>query len=284
MSFTNKQGNFQSSIDGTNIFFQSWTKPNTKKVLIIQHGFGEHSDRYGHLLDVLKDESISVYGIDSRGHGRSDGKRGHVNQFQNYIDDLADLIRIAKDEQNVAKMILLGHSLGGIIALQYATEGFNQDNISGLVISSASFIPKMDFEKQVKKAAAEFLCNFMPAMTLDANLDVNFLSHDKSEIEAYQKDPLVHGKISFQMGKNLFHLAAVMYNKAHLIKVPIFMIHGDQDGIADVGGTRDFYRNLTADNKDIKIYPGLYHETMNELPEYREIVLADVKNFILSLP
>lgn len=283
MSFTNTQSNFKSSLDNKNIFFQSWTKANAKQLLVFQHGFGEHSDRYGNLLNTLKDESISVYALDSRGHGRSEGKRGHVDQFQQYIDDLSDLIRIAKDEQKKEKVILLGHSLGGVISLQYATEGFNQDNLNGLIISSPGLKIKMDLEKEVKKFAAEFLSSFMPSVTLDANLDISFLSHDQSVIEAYKKDPLVHGKVSFQMGKNLFHLGAALMNKARLIKVPIFMTHGDADGITDCEGSKEFFANLVTPNKELKIYPGFFHETMNEIPEYREVVLNDMKKFILSL-
>lgn len=283
MSFTNKQSNFKSSLDNKNIFYQSWTKPDSKQILVFQHGFGEHSDRYTNLINTLKNESISIYALDSRGHGRSEGKRGHVDQFQQYIDDLADLIRIAKDEQKKEKVILLGHSLGGVISLQYATEGFNQDNLLGMIISSPGLKIKMDLEKEIKKFAAEFLSSFMPSVTLDANLDLNFLSHDKSVIEAYNKDPLVHGKVSFQMGKNLFHLGAALMNKARLIKVPIFMTHGDADGITDCEGSKEFFANLTTPNKELKIYPGYFHETMNEIPEYREVVLGDMKKFILSL-
>jgi acylglycerol lipase len=283
MSYSNKQSNFKSSLDNKNIFYQSWTKPNAKQVLVLQHGFGEHSDRYKNILETLKEESISVYALDARGHGRSEGKRGHVDQFQNYIDDLSDLIRIAKTEENKEKVVLLGHSLGGVISLQYATEGFNQENLSGLMISSPGLKVKMDFEKEVKKFAVELLSSFMPSVTLDANLDLNFLTHDLSVIEEYKRDPLVHGKVSFQMGKNLFHLSSSLNSKAHLIKVPIFMIHGDADGIVDVQGSKDFYANLTTPQKELKIYPGLYHELMNELPKDRDPILKDIKNYILSL-
>ena len=283
MSYINKQSNFKSSLDNKNIFYQSWTKPNPTHVLILQHGFGEHSDRYKNILDTLKDESISVYALDSRGHGRSEGKRGHVDQFQNYIDDLSDLIRIAKEEEKKQKVVLLGHSLGGVIALQYATEGFNQENLSGIIASSPGLKIKMDFEKEIKKFAAQILSSIMPSTTLDANIDLQFLSHDQSVIEAYKKDPLVHGKVSFQMGLNLFNLGSALFQKAHLISVPIFMIHGDADGITDYEGTKEFFSNLTTPNKEIKIYPGLFHEMMNELPKDKEIVLRDVKNFILSL-
>ncbi|MCB1142441.1 MAG: lysophospholipase [Leptospiraceae bacterium] len=283
MAFEHKESNFNSSTDHAKIYYQSWTKPNPETAIVIQHGFGEHSGRYGHLLDAIQDQNVSVYGIDSRGHGRSEGKRGHVDQFQHYVDDLAELIHIAKEDSKLDKIVLLGHSLGGVISLQYACEVNNQDHLRGLVVSSPGLKVKMDFEKEVKKFAAEVLSSIMPAMTIDANLDVNFLSHDKSEIEKYQKDPLVHGKISFQMGANLFHLNKAMKTKSHLIKVPILMIHGEADGIADVVGTTRFFEHVESKIKKLVVYPGLYHELMNELPQDREKVLKDISDFIFSL-
>jgi acylglycerol lipase len=283
MSFTHKTSNFRSSIDNTSIFYQAWKKPNPENVIVIQHGFGEHSGRYGYFLETMKDKNVSVYALDARGHGRSEGKRGHVDQFQYYIEDLSELIHLAKEENSVDKIILLGHSLGGVISLQYACEGLNQDFLKGLIISSPGLKVKMDIEKEIKKFAAEFLSSFLPSMTIDANIDVNFLSHDRSEIDKYLKDPLVHGKISFQMGANLFHLNKAMKTKHHLIRVPILMIHGEKDGIADVEGTTRFFDGVSSQNKKLIIYPNLFHELMNELPADREKVLKDISEFILSL-
>lgn len=280
MSFTNKQSNFQSSTDKTNIFYQSWTKPKAKKVLVIQHGFGEHSDRYKHILEKLKNDEFNIYALDARGHGRSDGKRGHVDQFQYYVNDLMELIHIAKEKEKVEKVTLLGHSLGGVISLQYATEGFNQDHLQALILSSVAIKVKMDFEKEVKKFVGEILASFLPDTTIDANLNVKFLSHDESEVKAYQEDKLVHGKISFQMGKNLFNLAKALYEKVGILRIPVMLIHGEEDGIADVNGSRDVFRLLSTEKKVIKTYPNLYHELMNELPNDREMVFKDLMEFI----
>lgn len=283
MAFTNKQSTFQSATDKANIFYQSWTKPKAKRVLILQHGFGEHSDRYGNILEKLKDDDFNIYALDARGHGRSDGKRGHVDQFQYYVNDLMELIYIAREEQKVNKVTLLGHSLGGVIALQYALEGFNQDNLDGLILSSPGIKIKMDLEKEVKKFLGEILASVLPDTTIDANLDLKYLSHDQSVIDAYKADKLVHGKISFQMGSNLFNLSKALYEKANHIRIPILIIHGEEDGIADVNGSRDLFRHLTSQKKFIKTYPGLYHELMNELPKDREVVLTDIKEFLHSL-
>ena len=280
MAFINKQSSFQSGTDKSNIFYQSWIKPNAKRVLILQHGFGEHSDRYGNIIEKLKDDDFNIYALDSRGHGRSDGKRGHVDQFQYYIDDLADLVHIAREEQKINKVSLLGHSLGGVIALQYSLEGFNQENLDALILSSPGLKVKMDFEKEVKKFFGEFLANIIPDTTIDANLDLNYLSHDKSVIDAYKKDKLTHGKVSFQMATNLFNLSKALYEKASHLHVPILIIHGEDDGIIDVNGSRDLFRHLTVEKKFIKTYAGLYHELMNELPKDREMVLTDIVEFL----
>ncbi|MCP5498530.1 MAG: lysophospholipase [Leptospiraceae bacterium] len=283
MSYTNEQKSFISFRNNLKIFYQSWKKTDAKRVLVIQHGFGEHSDRYKNLLDKLKDSDFNIYALDSRGHGRSEGIRGHVEQFQYYVDDLSHLIHIAQEENNTKKIFLLGHSLGGVIALQYSLELNNQDYLHALLLSAPGLKVKMDLEKEVKKIAARYLAVLMPDFVLDANLDVNFLSHDKAVIDAYNKDPLVHGKISFQMANNLFHLSHALYKKAHRLTAPVFLMHGDADGIVDVRGSIELEKALSSAQVSLKVYPGLYHEMMNEPPESREKVLDDLKYFIDSI-
>ncbi len=285
MAYKNTQDFFHSSIDGTKLFYQSWQKckPGTGRVIVFQHGFGEHSDRYENLLGKFKNSDVNFYALDSRGHGRSDGKRGHVDQFQLYIDDLSDLVKMVKEKEGVHKIFLLGHSLGGVIVLQYAVQGINQDNLHALLVCSPALKVKMNLDKQIKKRAAAILAKFFPAVTLDANLDLKFISHDQTIIDAYKADPLVHGKVSFQMATNLFHLSRSIRDKASIIRVPVFLIHGSDDGIIDVEGSKELFQHLVYKNKQFKIYQGLYHELMNETPEEREKVLTDLKNFVDSI-
>jgi alpha-beta hydrolase superfamily lysophospholipase len=283
MTYTNKQSSFQSSIDNTKIFYQSWKKPNANRLLIIQHGFGEHSDRYKNILEKLKDSDFSIYALDARGHGRSEGIRGHVAQFQYYVEDLSDLVHIALEEEKKEKFFLLGHSLGGVIALQYTLEVHNQDKMHGLIVSSPGLKVKFNFEKLVKRELARIFAKIVPSFVVNANIDINLLSHDKSVVEDYKKDPLNHGKISFQMANHLFHLSYAIYEKAKLIQIPILMIHGDADGIAEARGSIELDSHITSNKKTLKIYPGQYHELMNELPETREIVLNDIKKFLDSV-
>ncbi len=305
-AYINEQGFYHSTRDNTRIFFQRWlpegksrmlirdakklkefdrrgkSKNQIGRLLVIQHGFGEHSDRYHFLLETLQGSNTTVYALDARGHGRSEGKRGHVEQFQYYIDDLTDLIQIAKREQQVDKVYLLGHSLGGVIASQYALQFENQKGLEALILSSPAFRVHMNFSQQVKKIMAYILAGIAPATTIDANLDIQLLSHDQDVVAAYAKDPLVHGKISFQMGKNLFLLGKALIKKARVLNIPCFIFTGDADSIVNHEGAKDFYENTLSKDKNLQVYPDLYHETMNELPERRKEVLTNLKNWLLE--
>ncbi len=190
MTYTNKQSSFNSSVDNTKIFYQSWKKPNANRLLIIQHGFGEHSDRYKNILEKLKDSDFSIYALDARGHGRSEGIRGHVDQFQYYVEDLSDLVHIALEEEKQEKFFLLGHSLGGVIALQFTLEVHNQDKMHGLIVSSPALKVKFDLEKLFKRELAKIFAQFIPKFVVDANIDVTLLSHDKAVVEDYKKELL----------------------------------------------------------------------------------------------
>ncbi len=123
---------------GLEIFFQSWKAESPRGILVISHGLGEHSGRYKYLLEHLKGKRISVYALDHRGHGRSSGRRGHVMDFGEYTADLAYFINFARDEYPGIRIFLLGHSMGGIIAMNYAIA--HQDVLAGLILSSPALV------------------------------------------------------------------------------------------------------------------------------------------------
>ena len=282
--YKQEEGTFRSSKDDFQIYWHAWlpAKGRTKRVLVVQHGFGEHCGRYQNVVQEFDRTETAIFALDSRGHGKTGGKRGHVDQFQLYVDDLADLIRLAREKTGFEKVILLGHSLGGVIALQYALEGTNESNLVALIVSAPAVEVQMDFEKRVKKFIGQALANFSPATTVDANLDLSFLSHDQSVIEAYRNDPLVHGKISFQMGKNMFSVGESIYQKVNHLTIPVYIFHGAADQIAAPRGSEKVFSLLTTGRKKLHIYDGLYHETMNELSPHKEEVLHDLREWILE--
>jgi len=272
----------RNSQDGFELYTQTW-KPGKNKpkfVVVIQHGFGEHSGRYNNIISALEAENAVVYALDARGHGKTPGKRGHIEDFNLYADDLAVLIEKARKENGKLPMILLGHSMGGLIATLAALKSGIAKELSGLVISSGAFKPALDTVQAIKKAVGTMLARVAPAVTVPAGLDVKLISRDDNVVQAYQNDPLVHGKISMKMGVDLFATGKQLLNEASRITLPIFVFHGDADGIALAEGSREFFQGLSSKDKTLKIYPGFYHETMNEPLGDRKQVISDILNWI----
>jgi len=275
LTLTNKVDNFD-------FYVQTWKPSATKKVLVIQHGFGEHSGRYQNLLAALENEGTAVYALDARGHGKTPGKRGHIDDFELYASDLAVLIQKARSENAGTPLFLIGHSMGGLIAVLAALKPEVAKELKGLMVSSGAFKPALDTVQSIKKSIGTVLARFAPAATVPAGLDVKLISRDEAVVQAYVNDPLVHGKVSLKMGVELFATGDRLINEASRITLPILVFHGDADGIATVEGSKKFFQAISSQDKTIKIYPGFYHETMNEPFADRQKVLADVVGWINS--
>lgn len=266
--------------DSFEFFVQTWKPDTIKKVLVVQHGFGEHSGRYHNLLEALENENTAVYALDARGHGKTPGKRGHIDDFNSYASDLAVLVSKARAENPSAPMVLLGHSMGGLIAVLATLKPEVSKELKGLIVSSGAFKPALDAVQAIKKGIGTLLSNFAPAMTVPAGLDVKLISRDENVVQAYVNDPLVHGKISLKMGVDLFATGEHLLEQASKITLPILVFHGDADGIARPEGSKLFFQGLSSQDKTIKLYPGFYHETMNEPLTDRRQVLSDVVGWI----
>ncbi|MBE7413007.1 MAG: lysophospholipase [Leptospiraceae bacterium] len=266
--------------DGTMIFYRVF-RPNLikrkPKVLVVHHGFGEHGGRYENLTEALKESGFIIYIHDARGHGRSGGKRGHVNNFLEFLDDLDRLIRIATKTEKVPKVYLMGHSMGGLVVLCYAAMGTNQGNLVTLIASGSALRVHLNVVMRVKKFVGQFLANVLPEVTVPAGLNIEDLSHDPEVIEAYKADPLVHGEISMALGKVFLEIGEPCINSADVIRVPTYLFHGQEDRIADPSGSIAFYNNLVIADRKLNIYENLFHETMNEYPKDRDRVLSDLR-------
>lgn len=270
--------------DGTKIFYRKYvpSSPKKNRVLVIQHGIGEHSGRYENVVNALRGTGFSIYAIDSRGHGRSEGKRGHVGNFSDYLTDLNELVQIACNENSIPQVFLLGHSLGAVISALYAETEGNQNKLQGLVLSGIGMRVRLNLSMKIKKAMAGVLASLIPSFTMPTGLDLNMLSHDPETIRLYKEDPLVHGMISTYMGNMLLNVEKPIMENASEIRVPTFIFHGKDDQIADYTGSWDLYQKISSTDKKIEIYDHLYHETMNELEADREVVLSNLRKWLES--
>jgi len=265
--------------DGYEIFFQSWSVKKPEGVLVIAHGLGEHSGRYVNLINALKGKGIDVYALDHRGHGKSAGKRGHVNSFSEYVDDLKIFINIVKNNHPGLPLILLGHSMGGVIAFSYALS--HQQDLDALILSSAGLIPTVE-PPAMKAKMAMFLSRILPSVAVSNELDAEQISHDRKAIDAYINDPLVHDRITFRWFSEFIAEEQKCMDHAADLKMPLLVFHGTDDRICDFSGSILTHEKASSKDKTIHLFEGLYHETMNEVEHERAKVLETVSAWILK--
>ncbi len=283
MSYQQQSGKFLGW-DGTPLFYQCWLAddPAAGRNLIIHHGIGEHSGRYQPVVDTFAGEGVNIFALDARGHGRSPGKRGDSRALDDFVPDLECFFEFLKTEYQVRKPILLGHSMGGIVAVGFTLRFSNQWHLRSLVTSGAGLRPKLGLSQQIKASVGRMLRPLAPSLTVPIGLPLTLLSHDQQVIKSYDTDPLNHGVVSLQMGVGLMDAGEELIRQAERVRIPVLVMHGEEDGIADMTGSIEFHQRCSSPDKELRLYPGLYHEIFNETPAERERVLADLHRWVLT--
>ncbi|MBC2716873.1 MAG: alpha/beta hydrolase [Desulfobacteraceae bacterium] len=264
--------------DGLSIFYRHRPADNETARMVIAHGLGEHSGRYSHIIDRLVSMGISVWALDHRGHGQSGGKRGHIDSIDQYINDLKKMIDIAKtDMPGGTKFFLLGHSMGGLIVLNFVERDTNIAD--GVIASSPGLNPGMKVPV-IKGAVAKILSRIWPSLTFDNELDSSALSHDKHVVKAYDNDPLVHRNITARWFTEFFNAMENTKLSASNINIPVLMQVAGDDRLVDAETSRQFFESLTLKDKTLFFYDSLYHEIYNEQTGDRKKVLNDLVNWL----
>ncbi|PKO18596.1 MAG: hypothetical protein CVU39_03915 [Chloroflexi bacterium HGW-Chloroflexi-10] len=268
---------FQLSLsNGTNLFAQKWlTSEKPKAIITLVHGLGEHCDRYDHVAQFFNDAGISFYSYDHYGHGKSEGKRGHIPSYKVVTDSINAIIQFAKLEFPDTPVFLYGHSMGGNFVLYYLLQGFSE--VTGGIVSSPGIgtgepVPpgKLIFGKIMRAISPNF--------TMKNGLDVENLSHDKSVIEAYKKDPLVHPMISARLGVDMIEKGPWIIKNASMLKNKLLLLQGTGDHIVSPSLTKEFASNAPQNLLTFKLYDGYFHEIHNEVGKKQ--VLEDIVSWI----
>jgi len=250
-----------STFDGVRLFYREWHTGNTVCYLLIVHGLGEHSGRYNQLAEDFLREGVSSIAFDLRGHGKSEGKRGHIMNFNEYIYDLDNFKEMLLKRIN-KPLFLLGHSMGGLIAMSYAIK--NSQGLSGLITSSPLF--KIRVKVPAWKAfIGRTVSRLIPALSMNNELNANMLSHNTDVVKAYLGDPLVHAKVSSRWFTEVTQTMEDTLNIADRLNIPILMLHAGADRLADPVGSKEIFGRLRVESKALKIYDGFYHEIYNEV-------------------
>lgn len=278
-SYTHHMGVFLSA-DRLRIFYQSWQVKDPKGILFISHGLGEHSGRYHNLLDTLSGKEISFYALDHRGSGMSGGIRGHVDDFRKFDTDIKYLIdTVVKKENPNIPIILLGHSLGGLIAVHYALN--HPNDLKALILSAPALIPTVEVPPWKKKMGT-MLSNILPTITVRNEIDPTQISTDKTVVQAYLDDPLVHDQVSAKFYQEYLKATSEAMKRVNEINMPLLLIHGKADKMVSIKSSRHIYREARSTDKTIEEFDGLFHETMNEKVEHREKVLKIMEHWIID--
>jgi len=260
---------------GVELYYQRWRADGPPKaVLPIVHGYGEHSGRYGNVVDWFVPRGYSVYAFDLRGHGRSPGKQGELRDFGDYREDVRAFLDLVHEAEPERPVFLMGHSMGGLIVLNYVLH--DPSGLDGVVASGpvlcapgiSSFLLWL----------CKVLAPVWPNLIMDSGLDATALSRDASVGEAYVNDPLVHGKGSPCMVNEL--MKAVDWTQAHAaeLALPCLIVHGSEDQLSDAQASQEFFDHVTFADKERIEYEGYYHEVFNELG--KEKVFADIEGWL----
>ena len=256
------------SQDGLELFAHAFpAKDEPKAVICIVHGHGEHIERYEHVAHALNQAGYSVIGYDHRGHGQSEGPRGHIPSYDLLLDDLSRFRKEVNDYYPDLPHFIWGHSMGGNVVLNYILR--HNPPTKG-VIATGPWL-KLAFEPPaIQLFLGKMMDKIKPDFTQETNLDTAALARDPDVVRAYEEDSLVHGKASARLIVEMLANGDYALEHASELKAPTLLMHGGADRVTSAEASKTFAANAPADKLTLKIWDGFYHELHNE-PEKDEV-------------
>jgi alpha-beta hydrolase superfamily lysophospholipase len=247
--------------DGTEQLRRRWQVADPRAALLVVHGIGEHSGRYQHVGRFFAERGVDVVGFDNRGFGRSGGRRGHVERFDVYLDDIED--RLTERRSLGVPVVLLGHSLGGLMAASYLVSDRPQPGLA--VLSSPALAAEVP---RWQRVAAPVLGRLRPTMFFPAEIEGDGLSRDPEVQRAYATDPLLVAGATAGLGNAIFRAMERVNAGLERLRVPTYVLHGDADPVVPISASRPL---ASLDPVTYRVWPGLRHECLNE-PEQDQVM------------
>ncbi|MGI8623233.1 MAG: lysophospholipase [Solirubrobacteraceae bacterium] len=259
---------------GRQLFWQAWLPEDEdpSAVVVIAHGAAEHGGRYRYVVERLVPEGFAVYAIDHRGHGRSEGSRAQIDRMAHVVDDLDQLIDRARKDLAGRPLFLLGHSMGGTVAIAYAIA--HQDKLDGLVLSAP--LAALEAAPLPLRLVAKGLSLVLPDTGV-YQVSSEAVSRDPDEVAAYDADPLNHhGKLPARTVQELAHAVARFEADSSRLTLPLLVVIGTADRVVLPAGGRMVNDRASSADKTLMTYPGFYHEIFNEPAGERDRPLDDL--------
>ncbi|MDW3212842.1 MAG: alpha/beta hydrolase [Ilumatobacteraceae bacterium] len=265
-----------TSFDGLTIHHQSWLPDgDPKAAVMLVHGLGEHSGRYGHVAGRLISAGYAVHALDHRGHGKSEGKRVFVKSYDEFMADLIQFRGHIEAEHPGLPLIVLGHSMGGNLAVGHVLD--HQSGVAGLALSGPA-LAVSDALSPLQIKIFKLIAKVAPGVRPEG-LDASAISRDQSVVDAYLADPLVYtGKMSAGIGAALIDAMERFPDRYPSLQLPLLIMHGTDDKLADISGSKALEAGAVNADLTVHYYDGLYHEIFNE-PE-QDQVLDDLVSWL----
>ena len=263
-----------SASDGIKLFIRDYSLQNSNKVILIIHGLGEHSGRYLKLIQDFNDKNISVFTIDIRGHGKSEGKRGHSPFYQQLMNDIQCFIEHVTKKIPDQKYFLYGHSFGGNLVINYSFK--ENKKINGIIATSPLIKPSIE-PSRIVLFMGKLFKKIVPNLILSNGININGISRNMQVINDYRNDPLIHNKVSVQLGLDIISSGIYALENSQYITVPMIVFHGKNDGLTSYSASQKLVQNSGPNIKFIG-FDDAYHEIHNE-PEKVEL-LRNIFNWI----
>jgi acylglycerol lipase len=260
---------------GVELYWQGWLPDTSPRgLLLVCHGMGEHSGRYATVVEALLPDGWAVYGVDHRGHGRSAGRRAHIRRYADFLADFDTFRRTVAGRHPDLRPFLLGHSMGGQIALAYALD--HQDGLAGLVLSAPALaVPAVP---RAVRSAFTMAARIAPTLRR-AVVDLSTISRDEAVVAGYRTDALVHqGHPTIALSLALADQIALLPARVGGLTLPVLVQHGTADRICSPDGSRALEASIGTADLTVRWYDGLWHEIYHE-PE-REKPLTDLREWL----
>ena len=251
------------SFDKTPIFYRRFLKDRAARaVIFILHGMGEHGGRYIELAEYLGSGGFECFLPDLRGFGKSAGKRGTLRHFSDYFEDLKVIQRLAGVPDDRRPFFVLGHSYGALVAASWVA-AFPALRCRGLVLTSPNFGIAIRVGP-VRHGLAIAMARVNPDFTQDNGVDPDLLTHDVSMRQRHARDPLIHGRISVGLYREMTGQLSRVDEVASKILCATLVLQAGDDRIVSQSATAHFFEKLASEDKELHVYENLYHEILNE--------------------
>lgn len=266
---------YLTASDGVRLFWQAWEPENAVRATVcLVHGLGEHSGRYLHVAQAFTNVGICLHAIDLRGHGLSEGPRGHTPNNAQWLDDISLLLSRA---HKGLPRFLYGHSLGGILIVSFGLS--RPENLRGVISTGPVFRISAEVPP-LKAMLGRLMASIWPTFSQPNGLIPADLSQDPTVVQAYINDPMVHDRISSRCYVDMVAAGEEALERAADFRVPILLMHAEIDRLTDRAATEEFYATAGSSDKTLRIWQGMFHEIHNE-PE-KERVLEEMIKWIVT--